>query len=95
MDDVSQYRTPEEDADQAAAANRIAAVLDQARTNATSTMVAIHLGEPADVVEQWIDRTWNGLRDQLDGEDRLQAIMLLLEPESHREADRLLNGVVA
>jgi hypothetical protein len=62
---VSEYRTPEEDQAQAAQEVRVRMVLDQVIQNGVSCKVAMLLGEPADVVEQWTNAIWNTLRDGL------------------------------
>lgn len=102
---MPEYRTPEEAQAQQAREARVRAVLDQAVADGVSCLVAIALGEPAGVVELWIDRFWDGLRDNLsdqhpdrilgDGssapeEDRLTAISLLLADRIHAGAEQLL-----
>ena len=90
---MGDYRTPDEQLVAAAHRARVQLVLDQALTDGTSLMVAIELDEPADVVERWIDRFWDGLRDQLTDEDRLVAIEILLYRRICKERDRVLAGV--
>lgn len=96
------YRTPDEKRAWAAHEQRVQAVLDQAVADGVSCLVAIELGESAAVVEQWTNRYWDGLRNQLSDnhpivnigghlvptEDRLCAINLLLADRIQREADR-------
>jgi hypothetical protein len=100
---VSEYRTPEEDQAQAAQKIRVRLVLDQAVQDGVSCKVAMLLGEPADVVEQWTNAIWNTLRDGLSDanpergtlmiEDRLAAIVLLLEDRMEREANAVIRSV--
>jgi len=77
------YRTPEEDRADDERDARIRVVLDQAITDGASCKAAMVLGEPQDVVELWIDRVWDGLRDGLEPEDRIAAIILLLNEETN------------
>lgn len=104
---MSEYRTPEEDVAQEDQRARVRRVVDQAIRDASSLLVAMDLGEPQDVIEMWNNRTWNGLRDGLSDshpqredcpdllpdEDRLAAIVMLLEPRAVRLAERVLRGM--
>lgn len=101
------YRTPEEDRAAIAQEARIRQVLDQAVTDGASLLVAMEMGEPQDVMELWTDRLWNGLRAGLvDGrpapadcpnllpeDDRIAAIVRLLEPTIQAKAKDILRGV--
>jgi hypothetical protein len=80
---------------------RIRAVLDQAVHDGASYQLAVHLGE-LDAAGYWLDAVWNGLRDGLrdDGEhptlhveDRLTAIVLLLDERMSAEWRRIVDGV--
>jgi hypothetical protein len=98
------YRTPEEEQAQQAHEKRVRAVLDRAVTDGISCSVAMTLGEPQQTVEMWTNRLWNGLRDGLcdqhpathyDGwevpvEDRLAAIVLLLQDRIDKGATQIL-----
>lgn len=75
---MPEYRTSEEDRAQLEREVQIRVVLDQAVTDGASLLAAMELAEAPDVVEMWIDRLWDGLRDSLDDEARLEAIVLLL-----------------
>jgi hypothetical protein len=100
---MSEYRTPEEDQARAAQEVRVRLVLDQAIQNGVSCKVAMMLDEPADVVERWTNTIWNTLRDGLSDanprrgtliiEDRLAAIVLLLEDRMNREAHKVIDSV--
>jgi hypothetical protein len=90
---MSTERTPEEDRANDAARAAVAKVLEQAHRDLVSWNVAEALDEPPTVCEAWLDRLWDGLRDVLDGEQRLLAIVLLLEPRAIAEADRILAKV--
>lgn len=100
---MNEYRTPRELQAQAEQAARIRAVLDQAVRDGTSCKVAIALDEPAEVVERWVDAIWNGLRDALSDnhpdragmrqEDRLLAIVLLLDERMNAGAEAVLRGL--
>jgi hypothetical protein len=99
------YRTPEEDQHSAIHRARVQLVLDQAIKDGGSLLAAMDLGEPQEVVELWTDRLWGGLRDQLSDnrpgtkvgklmsdEDRLAAIVILLEAAMEEERNRILTG---
>jgi hypothetical protein len=100
---VSEYRTPEEDQATAAQEVRVRLVLDRAVQDGASCIVAILLGEPADVVERWTNAIWDGLREGLSDanphrgtlmiEDRLAAIVLLLEDRMNREAHKVIDSI--
>ena len=94
---MSDYRTPEEWQATHDDDTRIQAVLDQAVADGVSLMMAMHLDEPKEVVDHWVDALWDGLRDNLlddrpeDGsglrrDDRLRAIILLLHDRISRDA---------
>ena len=95
------YRSPDEDRATCARDTRIRAVLDQAHHDTVSLLAAITLGEPATVVEQWVDRLYDNLRDnlhdlpcrrgRLEQEDRLRAIVLLLCDQAAADTDQLLH----
>lgn len=77
---------------------RIQAVLDQAVLDGGSLMAAIDLGEPADVVEMWNDRLYDGLRANLvdvdvRGDERLRAIVLLLTSRINAESRSILRQI--
>jgi hypothetical protein len=100
---VTEYRTPDQEAAQQQEADRIAKVLEQAVRDGTSLVAAMALGEPPDVVERWVDAVWNGLRDGLSDdrtdrnglrqEDRLMAIVMLLNQRMHYDAHTILRSV--
>jgi hypothetical protein len=92
---MTDYRTPDEWREQAAHIDRINTILDQAVADAASVAAAQYFGEPAETVNLWVDRVWDGLRDSLDPEDRLQAILVLLEPRILRSRDSLLAGATS
>lgn len=79
---TAEYRTPEEHQRQKEQLARVRPALAQAVTDMSFCKAAMALGEPQDVVELWVDRCWNSLRDALDGEDRLAAILLLLDGQA-------------
>jgi hypothetical protein len=96
-----EYRTPDEESAQLAHRARVSEVLAQALADATSLFTAMGLDEPPDVVELWVNRLWDGLRDGLrddrvqdppttiNGEDRLLAVVMLIENRA-RDAARAL-----
>lgn len=104
---MPEYRTSAEWDAQTKQENRVRAVLDQAVRDGGSMLAAMALGEPQDVVELWVDRLWNGLRDNLSDhrpapnpelrdrpdEDRLCAIALLLTERMNAESDPLLREI--
>jgi hypothetical protein len=90
---MSTERTPEEIEANEAARTAVEAVLEQAHRDLTSWNVAEALDESPTVCEAWLDRLWNGLRDNLSAEQRLEAIVLLLEPRAIAEANQILDKV--
>ena len=90
---MSEYRTPEEDREQAEQEARVRDALTRAVKDAVFLKVAMELAEPQDVVELWVDRLWDGLRDALEGDDRLRAILLLLEGRIDAEALTFLRAM--
>lgn len=93
MADIDNYRTPEELAEMEEDSSRIEAVLAMARKNATSTHIAMQLDESEEVVDEWIDRTYNGLRESLDTEDLLYALLSFIWDDADFRARRILAGV--
>lgn len=96
---MHEYRTPDERAETDAHNDRVRAVLNQAVRDGASLRIAIRLREPQEVVDYWIDRLWDGLRDNLSDdhpaamqrmEDRLSAIVLLLTDQIDEVADAAL-----
>jgi hypothetical protein len=87
---VPEYRNPEEQRQSALRRARVQAAVDRAVANSTSLLAAMALGEPPEVVERWINALWDGLRDDLDPEDRLQAIVLLIESRSQAAAAKVI-----
>lgn len=101
---VSEYRSPEEDRLQREVRDRIQTVLDQAVRDGAFLKVAMVLHEESEVVERWVNRLYDGLRDGLsddhpvsgDGltqEDRLAAIVMLLEERMNVEAKSVMREV--
>lgn len=97
-----ELRTPEENRFVDEQDARVRAVLDKAVHDGASYKLALHLGEPVDVVEWWVDAFWDGLRDALCDdvehptlrtEDRLTAIALLLDERMTAEWRRIVDGV--
>lgn len=100
---MPEYRRPEEEQIKHEHDAYVQKILDQALRDGTSLMVAMRLGEPAQVVEHWINTLWDGLRDNLTDdrpdrgglkqEDRLKAIVLLLQPQVAEAAQAILQGM--
>lgn len=103
MAETDDYRTPDEQQATAEHDARVRRVLDQAVSDGVSCRLAILLGEPAEVVEHWTNAIWDGLRDGLSDdpgdhpsliqEDRLCAIVLLLEGRMEEQARAILAAV--
>lgn len=87
-DQSDAFRTEDEIRGCTAQEARVSAVLAQAVSDAVSCVLAVRLGEPPAVVEQWVNIAWDGLRTGLSAtnsghptlcvDDRLAAVMLLL-----------------
>lgn len=92
MSDASDYMSPEQAARDAADRFEVRQILDQAAADGVSLVAAMQFGEPAEVVDMWVDRLWDGLRDNLDEERRLLALVMLLEPRMVAGACRLAHG---
>lgn len=100
---MTEYRSPEQHRASLEQDARIQAAFKQAITDGGSLMAAIQLGEPADVVEMWIDRLYDGLRANLSDdrppvadllqEDRLAAIVLLLTDRIAAESRSILRQI--
>lgn len=103
MADVDDYRTPDEQQATADHNAHVQKVLDQALSDGVSCRLAILMGAPAEVVEHWTDAIWDGLREGLSDdrpdraglvqEDRLCAIVLLLEDRMDEQAQAILAEV--
>lgn len=100
---MSEHRTPEETD---ARDDRIKAVLDQAVRDGGSLMAAVDLGEDQGVIDLWIDRLYDGLRNSLvddvddehadgnlRGDERLRAIVLLLTERIGAEAASIVRQI--
>lgn len=83
------YGTPEQQAAYERQREDVSAALDEAVHNGAFLLTAMDLNEDPAVVERWIDTVWNNLRDRLDEEDRLVAVVMLLEPQIEQAAQRL------
>lgn len=90
---MPEYRTPEEEAQTAIKRDRIQGHLDKATLNAVSILTAMHFNESPEVVEMWVDRLWDGLREKLSDEDRLTAIVMLIESSARKHAQAALKGL--
>jgi len=93
-----EYRTPDEYHAHNVQRARIRLILDNAISDGAMVKTAICLAEPAHVVDLWVDRLWNRLRDALTDdirgcEDRLAAIILLLEDRMSADAAELLQTI--
>jgi hypothetical protein len=86
-------RTPEELVSQALDEAYVEHVLAQAVENYASWKYAETADLDPDTCERWINNLWNELRDNLDGEQRLHAIILLIEPAATRRFHELTGGV--
>lgn len=83
---MSEYRTPREEAETAALDALINEVLDEATVNCAILLNAIDAQERAEIVELWIDTLYDELRAALDEEQRIRAIVLLLEDAAEARA---------
>jgi hypothetical protein len=93
MAGLEDYRTPEELARQCGEDAYVTQVMAEAVDAGAHLLAAMALGEPQDVVELWTDKVWNGLRDNLDGEERLHAIVLLLSDRIWEASQQVVGSV--
>lgn len=87
------YRTAEETALYDSEAERVGLVLDAAVAAIADMHVTAALGESQQRFEAAVDAVWDGLRDGLDGEARLRAIVELLSERGHRRGKATLRGL--
>lgn len=86
---MHEYRTPDEEAKQEQTREHIRAVLSEVIESGASLFFMMETNEEPELVELWIDKLWNTLRHNLDGEERMQAILMLLEPTIRMRTHRL------
>ncbi len=72
---------------------RIDTVLDQAIDTLASWIIADEDGLDPDVCEQWLDRTYDMLRERLNPEDRIAAIVDLSVQEARYRAHEIRRGM--
>lgn len=85
--------SPEDSATGVPLHDRIDGALACATEHFASYLVARELGEPGETLALWVDRVWDGLREQLDDDDRINAIARLIEPEAERVARETLRPI--
>lgn len=86
-------RTPEELTDDAIKKQHVRNVLAAATENYASWIYAEKTDLDPDTCERWINTIWDELRDCLDDEQRLRAILLLLEPAAKQRYREIARGV--
>lgn len=101
---MSEHRTPDETTQRD---DRIKAVLDQAVKDGGSLMAAVDLGESDEVIDMWVNRLYDGLRERLiddvdddqaaennlRGDERLRAIVLLLTDRINAECASIIRQI--
>jgi hypothetical protein len=85
---VATERTAQEDHDERR--ERSMVVVERAINDLASWKVAAATGLNDEVCEQWVNAVWDGLRDNLDPEDRLFAILGLINDTAQARARALL-----
>jgi hypothetical protein len=90
---MPEYRTPEEDREQDEQVARVRAAFADTVRDAAFLKAAMVLAEDQDVVELWVDRVWDNLRAALSDEDRLAAILLLLDDQINAEFCVVMHGM--
>jgi vacuolar-type H+-ATPase subunit E/Vma4 len=90
---MPEYRTPEEEAETAIRRARIQLAIDKAMQNAAAVLTAMTLEEPPQVVDLWVDKLWNDLRNRLSDEERLTAIVMLIQSAARDQAKAALKGL--
>lgn len=86
---MSDYRT----ADEIAATTQLDQLLNRALDRATDDLASLFYlmesGAEARLVEEWINRVHDGVRDSIVAEERVRAIVLQIEPEAERRARKM------
>jgi predicted small integral membrane protein len=73
----------------------ITGVLEEAIADFASYFAADAMGEGPEVCEMWVNRAWNGLRENLSDEQQLAAIVLLLTESAREAAVGIVCGVAS
>lgn len=68
------------------AEERIAAAVEEATENLAHTWAAIYAGEPQEVVDLWVDRTYDTLRSRLSRQELLTAVASLVNDAARARA---------
>lgn len=82
---------PAEDVDDA----HIRAVLGDTFATLTSLLAAMTLNEDPTVIEAWVNRAYDHVRQGLTDEQRIRAILLLIQPEATERVKQLLSDDIA
>jgi hypothetical protein len=86
---TTNYRSPEEYAEGDVEDAYIRDVLGQAMANCTSLLAAMQLREPPHVVDEWCDALYDDLRDSLTPEQRIRAVILMIQLDAEQAAKTL------
>lgn len=86
-------RTPEEQAVTDASDRRIQTAIEQAVEDYASYVVADWFDLDGETCERWVDAMYDHLRDALDPEDLIRALLISLEPLVEDRARELVRQV--
>jgi hypothetical protein len=86
-------RTPDEIEESRHEAREIEAALDRAVDNYASWLVAEWLGLDDEDTELWVDRCYDDLRDSLDHQQLIRAVLFGIGDKAEQKARRLIADI--
>lgn len=90
---IENYRRRDEIEELDASAKRVNKVIADVRDNLELMHVAMNFGETEDVVEEWINATYDPLRELSRG-DLAYAVVILVDNKARRKASEALDDLV-
>lgn len=88
-----QHRDPSDLAAAEIEREAIRYAIDCASEDLASMYTALELDESTEVVESWSDRAWDGLRERLDDEQMIYAVVMLLEDFTNSRSRAMLKAL--
>lgn len=89
----AQHRDPADLEDSEVARAEVQYAIDCAADALTNMFTALDLDESTETVETWSDRAFDGLRERLDNENLIYAIVMLLEERASTRSDKILKAL--